>query len=403
MDKRFEDKIADKLYKHTTPPPAVIWELLERDLPTAPLVRQPLWRSRWVAAASLLLVGSTSLLIHQLAKQQDEVVQIAQLPQQEVTPFRELLHSRGGEGPRDAKRLLSVANRGSSKSLEVDALNSEDPIIDAVATTLHDDLPMSQVESQRTEEEIREAVRRFEAAGRTDAYAATHLRKPARQANSPMALGLQLSNGVGSNHSVGEGFATLRQSESQEFVRMVRAMADPKSEVDTKVNHRMPISAGIRLQKQLTSRWGVETGVVYTYMSSQLTDESVNRRESQQLHYLGIPLNVNYQLYRVGPVSFYGKAGGQIDFNIAGNWNEQLNYRADYGSGQIESFSRKLERRPQLSVNLAAGVSVDLFKSFQLYAEPSVAHFFDNKSQIVNVRKDRPTDFALQLGARLLF
>ena len=65
------------------------------------------------------------------------------------------------------------------------------------------------------------------------------------------------------------------------------------------LKHRFPISVGVNVKKRLTDRWGIETGLVYSYLeSSGDLDAEYTYRYKQKIHYLGIPLNLSYSLYQ---------------------------------------------------------------------------------------------------------
>lgn len=54
----------------------------------------------------------------------------------------------------------------------------------------------------------------------------------------------------------------------------------------------------------------------------------------------------------------------------------------------------------QWSVSAAAGVQVNFTKNIGLYAEPGVAYYFDDGSEVETIRKEHPFNFNLQVGLR---
>ena len=65
------------------------------------------------------------------------------------------------------------------------------------------------------------------------------------------------------------------------------------------IKHRQPVSVGVTFRKNLPKRFSVETGLVYTLLSSEVTFEEGTRQLDQKLHYLGIPLRANWNFWNV--------------------------------------------------------------------------------------------------------
>ena len=79
---------------------------------------------------------------------------------------------------------------------------------------------------------------------------------------------------------------------------------------DSHMDHKFPVSVGFSVHKYLTPRLHIGTGLVYTYMSSKAEIEGAfNYRYRQRLHYLGIPLTVNYSVFDRGRFDIYFSGG----------------------------------------------------------------------------------------------
>ena len=66
---------------------------------------------------------------------------------------------------------------------------------------------------------------------------------------------------------------------------------------------------------------------------------------------------------------------------------------------EVEHTSLKVNPL-QWSVSAAAGAQVNFTKHLGLYAEPGIAYYFDDGSQIETIRKEHPINFNLQFGLR---
>ena len=156
-------------------------------------------------------------------------------------------------------------------------------------------------------------------------------------------------------------------------------------------NFYQPISFGLSVNIPISSKFSVSTGVVYTRLSSDFTSiaNSLVYERQQKLHYVGIPLTVQYNVWQWHGLNVYATAGGQADFNVKAYMT-------------TEGTETKLEKdNLQWSVNAALGVQYNFIPQLGIYVEPGIKHYFDNSSHISNYFKYKPTNFNLQLGVRV--
>ena len=59
------------------------------------------------------------------------------------------------------------------------------------------------------------------------------------------------------------------------------------------------------------------------------------------------------------------------------------------------------EHRLQYSVSGAAGIEYKAGNRISLYAEPGVTRYFNNHSSVVNIYKDKQTQFTINVGLRI--
>ena len=157
---------------------------------------------------------------------------------------------------------------------------------------------------------------------------------------------------------------------------------------EVKAHHAQPVKVGVSVGYRLSSRWAVNTGVTYSYLSSNFTEDGYVV-ERQRLHYVGVPLTASYSFLRTKHADVYVTAGGEVEKLVNGSRGVQ--------DTELEKLT---EKRPQWSVKAAVGGAYHFTPSLSVYAEPGMTHFFDNHSSVVNVYKDRPTSFSLNIGLR---
>lgn len=150
--------------------------------------------------------------------------------------------------------------------------------------------------------------------------------------------------------------------------------------------HKQPLSFGLYIGRSVTPRVSIETGLVYTLLMSDVTDNT-GAGFRQTLHFLGIPVRANWSFLERKNFSLYLGAGGMLEKCVSGTLGR-------------EKVSMK---EWQYSVFAAPGIQYNLGGRFNIYFEPGAAYFFDNKSDIRTIRQDSPLNFTLQLGFRLAY
>ena len=143
------------------------------------------------------------------------------------------------------------------------------------------------------------------------------------------------------------------------------------------VYYRQPIRFGLSLRYRLDNHWSVECGLSYTRLSSDVTTtiDCKTTITEQCLNYIGLPLNINYDLWRTRHFGLYLIAGGLIEKSLdTSSW--------------------------QFSLNGAAGAEYKLTDYFSLYAEPGLGYFFKDGSSTPTIYQDYPLNFNLSFGLR---
>lgn len=154
--------------------------------------------------------------------------------------------------------------------------------------------------------------------------------------------------------------------------------------------HHAPVSVGIQVAFGVAPRLSVSTGIVYTRTSSDFKPYYSNDYDIKQvLHYVGVPVGINYEFWRSKGFHTYVMAGAEVDLNVK-------NGTEDNGE-KLEHVKRD---RPQFSGKASLGAQYDITQKVGLYIEPGAKYYFDNGSDIQNTFKDKKLNFNLQFGLR---
>ncbi len=163
--------------------------------------------------------------------------------------------------------------------------------------------------------------------------------------------------------------------------------------------HHQPIRFGISIRYRLNDRWSLQSGLTYSYLDSKLTawQGSQTVVSDQELHYLGIPLNVNYSVWHNNHVNVYVAAGGEIEKLVKGT----LKHGADK---MTRPWTEKVkENTPIFSTNASAGVELLVGDYFSIFAEPGASYHFNNGSDVHSAYTDKPLNFNFNIGLRINF
>mgnify|MGYP002766087993 CR=1 FL=1 len=169
--------------------------------------------------------------------------------------------------------------------------------------------------------------------------------------------------------------------------------------VKTEYKHRLPVRVGLNVAYRLTDRLSVESGVSYTRLSSDMKDGTKDNYSSgsQKLDYIGVPLNVKYRAFGYRRLSVYASAGLLTEKCVSGKTTHEYVISGEKKKHEAEDVAAKPW---QLSVNAALGAQFDVLRNVGVYVEPGVSYYFDDRSPLSTIYKEKPLNFNLNLGVR---
>ena len=158
-----------------------------------------------------------------------------------------------------------------------------------------------------------------------------------------------------------------------------------------KAKHHAPVSVGLQVAFGIAPRLSLSTGLVYTRTSSDFYPyaPSSNYNVHQVLHYVGIPVGLNYEFWQSGGFHAYVMAGAEADYNVKNDTEEE----------GVKKENAKRDR-VQFSGKASLGAQYDITPKVGLYIEPGAKYYFDNGSHVENTFKDKKLNFNLQFGLR---
>lgn len=390
-DEAWLKKIKERLDEYSEPVPSSGWERLERELPRQKTI--PL--RRWMAAIAALLVGAISFIGIQLA---DDYVS--------NNPVQPALRAQAPASATtaDALPLYTYPHRQLPPVAQVSPvqIHTEEHLETAQETIIPQDTTSSRPQKKvKKETELPRTNRELLA-----------MNKQSRSHAKGWAIGVLVGNLGGSignlsqkgglsqtqQSAPGTGYSNLDLTETSSNVLPIPKEQEiifqnglpflqNRTPRIVSIDHKQPISAGFSIRKNLPKGFSLETGLVYTFLASDILYEGAVQETRQKLHYMGIPLRANWNFIDKDKFTFYVSAGGTVEKCIYGKMGSE-----DLSVDPV-----------QLSVLAAIGAQYNIGKHFGIYLEPGISYFFDDGSDIRTIRTDNPCNFTLQAGLRLSY
>ena len=190
----------------------------------------------------------------------------------------------------------------------------------------------------------------------------------------------------------------------------VRQMRAPASGIKTRTgveekgtsSYSIPLTLGVGVRFNFTDRWSVGTGVNWslltntfngTYTEVNGTDivRSVNSEIVHDLQYVGIPLNVYFNILNSRNLRFYAWGGGTAERGISNR------FRIKSDAGDI--FYKEAINGIQWSAAGGLGLEFLIGKHLGLYLDPSARYYFDC-GQPSSIRTKHPFMLNYEVGLR---
>lgn len=436
MNDKWINDIRSRMDNYSEPLPAGLWEKIESEISTPAPKVIPLWR-KWtsVAAAAMLVLAVSTVSVWlwtsdpELKEANAELSETNELMQ---TPDDNIVLSDVIKTEEEKESLLaetvSKADYPVNKKKQVDNVNDlQEKDIDVLPeNVLSDDesiKPEVETAEEHSDDTVTEDVvslkekrmKRMkedrETARRNASYLAIADNKQGKR--NGFQMGVMTGNIPYSSSNSFSGMSRLAipaKSVAQVNEVVVGEVSDATASYSqmlfnnmgrqtyTDIKHHVPVTVGASVKWNINGDWALESGLNYTYLYSELRSGAKSYIEDKQkLHYVGIPLKVQRSIWNNSIFSFYASAGGMMEKCVSGSVETVCvddNNRKSFGN-------EKLDIKPlQFSVLASVGLQANFNKLLSLYLEPGMIYYFDDKTEILTIRKDKPFNFNLQLGLR---
>ena len=417
-DNKIRDQFKSKFDDFKVPIPADGWDQIEESLNSIVVVQNHNVRRIWrivgsVAAVAVLILGSLLFLKPPIVQ---ENAYISDATEKTITIKDEKSESvtqpTSSDIVKPAKEELFAQKKSDvNKREDVIYESKEEIILDEVVETqaeVHESFAKEIASFDITDDKVTEEITLI--IQNQDHLLAEHF---IEKDDNSLVLAFGGKGGLTSFYQSVNTPMTLRSAtvasenqfldESDKMLFKQNILKDNIAEME----HNQPVSFGVTVSKSIIEGLYLETGLVYSYLYSKSKNTSaiLQNRQTQSLHYLGIPINLNYNLFSLRSLNVYASLGGMIEKDVYGRFREE-------GEGESIDDEMKSEflrnetisqRNPQLSVNAGLGLSYPLYRDLKLYGKIGGAYYFDAKNDFKTIYSDSKIVMDLSIGIRYEF
>ncbi|MBR0175723.1 MAG: porin family protein [Bacteroidales bacterium] len=188
-----------------------------------------------------------------------------------------------------------------------------------------------------------------------------------------------------------ESFISVFPDRCYSWLSSLRAYADTQSTTPEtsklKMHHDMPLNVGASISYGFTRRLALESGLTYSYLHSDITNGEDNY--SRQLHYLGIPLALQFKVLESRVFSAYVSGGGSVAYCLGGRMS------------RIGGNSARINDHPtQLALTASAGAQYRIAGPFCIFGEVAFNRYFSDGTTLDTYYSSNPYAPSFKLGLR---
>lgn len=397
------EQLRQRLNDAEVPAPENLWDSIsqqldaqgqQQDAEDAQVAKKPhrVALLPWAAAASVVLIAGVGMW-WQLRSNTPHIAMLEPTPHPiSLTDNKAVVADASATNtkPSAINTKASAANTHISTTSTHAMLAYKDSALAPTASNKEEVMALAMAEQEVQSEPIAE-VSNSQGSARTLTARNTYAlpRTQHQTSNTRWQMGVGTAGNMNRYESSGPIYVNSLSAVNTEYADNEMFRVSPY-EQDTKdvTHHDMPISIGLTASYSVTPRIALASGLVYTLATSSFQHGASMPKETQTLHYVGIPLNLSYTIWGNSWLRTYVMAGAQADMNV------KATLKADGHKSNIDND------RAQFSVTGGAGVQLNVAQQLGVYVEPGVRYYFDNGSAVQTIFKEHPTNFSLQVGLR---
>lgn len=399
----FSERIKQKLQHHTMPVDQDVWRKIEKRI-NPPKRIIPIWLYPTVAVAAglalLFSVGNffylqdTALPVsEEIAEHQTETQQFAVTVEQPVQETPTTVKNRKHIKPRTKTVnpvIFSIPNEQELSSKETQVLpNHQSQRTREIENESASKEAQHKNDSKKTDAGKNKSLQETNKSDWTTKLSSKKQRK--------VLLAASLGSGVAGSSATMS--ARSRAYRSAELINIPTVTTVLAPQDFRQKEYLPPFSIGLNARFPVFNRLSVESGLVYTYLQTRLSNSTFgDYRAEMNLHYLGVPLNLVWTLLKERKWEIYVSGGMMLEKGIRSEFKQFQNW----DNVLIKTEANKDIDGVQWSLNTSLGVGYLLGRNVSLFFDPKLSYFFES-DQPYSIRKEMPLLISLNAGIRMSF
>lgn len=391
MKERWIDDIKVEMQEFESDSPKGLWESIEGRLPASKVAPTHSWWGWAVAAGALAVAGASAFLFFRPISPQ-EVISVEKAepvvalndvrpdPSEQIVRSQEIVEPVAVLQPKEAQRPEK-----SAVSQKTEALRETTAVQEAETAQETETVP--ETESLPWEEfSLETRVARKIPQNRVS----VGLAASGAASFSQTAL-------IGGGPLFGVGLDAVSWEDSP---KLGLAVVNQGKDIESELRHRVPVRLTLGVSYAITDRLSVVSGLSHTLLLSEYKEGTQQNYKSgeQRVEYVGVPINLKYDFYSSTRLDVYASAGLTLDKCIKANRTD------DYflsGENRLKEVISLGEHPFQLSAGAAFGAEYRIYDSLWLFGECGLAYFFNDRSSLEILYKERPLNATFNLGIRV--
>ena len=391
MKERWIDDIKAEMQEFESDSPKGLWESIEGRLPASKVASTRSWWG-WAAAAGALAVAGVSAFLFFRPISPQEVISVERAesvvalndvlpdPSEQIVRLQEAVAPVAVSQPKEAQRPEKSAASQKTEALSETAAVQEPEIVQKPeAVQEPESLPWE--EFSQEPRVARKTPQNKVSVGLAASGAASF---------SQTAL-------IGGGPLFGVGLDAVSWEDSP---KLGLAVVNQGKDIESELRHKVPVRLTLGVSYAITDRLSVVSGLSHTLLLSEYKEGTQQNYKSgeQRVEYVGVPINVKYDFYSSTRLDVYASAGLTLDKCIKANRTD------DYflsGENRLKEVISLGEHPFQLSAGAAFGAEYRIYDSLWLFGECGLAYFFNDRSSLEILYKERPLNATFNLGIRV--
>ena len=403
MKERWIDDIKAEMQEFESDSPKGLWESIEGRLPASKVAPTRSWWG-WAAAAGALAVAGVSAFLFFRPISPQEVISVERAesvvalndvqpdPSEQIVRLQEAVAPVAVSQPKEAQRPEKSAASQKTEALSETAAVRETETVQETETVLEPEIVQKPEAVQEPESLPWEEFSQEPRVARKTPQNKVSVGLAASGAASFSQTAL-----IGGGPLFGVGLDAVSWEDSP---KLGLAVVNQGKDIESELRHKVPVRLTLGVSYAITDRLSVVSGLSHTLLLSEYKEGTQQNYKSgeQRVEYVGVPINLKYDFYSSTRLDVYASAGLTLDKCIKANRTD------DYflsGENRLKEVISLGEHPFQLSAGAAFGAEYRIYDSLWLFGECGLAYFFNDRSSLEILYKERPLNATFNLGIRV--